>query len=80
MGEPANSAMIFAIIMIGLIVTGVDNITATATTLNNLGPGLGQVAGTFADMTDTAITLDKARQTLVIHCHSAALRNKFIWE
>ncbi len=48
-------AMIFVIIMIGLIATGVDNITAfsaTAATLNNLGPGLGEVAGTFADMTD----------------------------
>ena len=49
-------AMIFVIIMIGLIATGMDNITAfsaTAATLNNLGPGLGQVAGTFADVTDT---------------------------
>ncbi|WJG11356.1 TrkH family potassium uptake protein [Aliiglaciecola sp. LCG003] len=49
-------AMIFVIIMIGLIATGMDNITAfsaTAATLNNLGPGLGQVAGTFADVTDS---------------------------
>lgn len=48
-------AMIFVIIMIGLLATGMDDITAfsaTAATLNNLGPGLGQVAGTFADVTD----------------------------
>ena len=49
-------AMIFIIIMIGLIATGMDDVTAfsaTAATLNNLGPGLGQVAGTFADVSDT---------------------------
>lgn len=49
-------AMIFVIIMIGLIATGMDNITAfssTAATLNNLGPGLGAVAGTYADVTDS---------------------------
>jgi len=48
-------AMIFVVIMIGLIATGMDNITAfsaTAATLNNLGPGLGNVAGTYADVSD----------------------------
>merc|ERR1711964_590526 len=43
-------AVVFVIIMIGLIATGLDNITAftaSAATLNNLGPGLGSVAGTF---------------------------------
>lgn len=48
-------AMIFVIIMVGLIATGMDNISAfsaTAATLNNLGPGLGSVAGTFADVSD----------------------------
>ncbi len=49
-------AMIFVIIMVGLIATGMENITAfsaTAATLNNLGPGLGEVAGTFSEVTDT---------------------------
>lgn len=49
-------AIVFVIIMIGLIATGLDNIsafTATAATLNNLGPGLGSVASTFADVSDS---------------------------
>ncbi|MCC2616900.1 TrkH family potassium uptake protein [Aestuariibacter halophilus] len=48
-------AIVFVVIMIGLIASGMDNITAfssTAATLNNLGPGLGDVAGTFADVND----------------------------
>lgn len=48
-------AMVFVVIMVCLIATGMDNITAfsaTAATLNNLGPGLGAVAGTFADVSD----------------------------
>lgn len=48
-------AMIFVIIMVGLIATGLDDVTAfsaTAATLNNLGPGLGNVAGTYADVSD----------------------------
>ncbi|WP_100657531.1 TrkH family potassium uptake protein [Alteromonas flava] len=49
-------AIVFVVIMIGLIATGLDNITAftaTAATLNNLGPGLGSVAGTYADVSDS---------------------------
>lgn len=49
-------AMVFVIIMVCLIGTGMDNITAftaTAATLNNLGPGLGAVAGTYADVSDS---------------------------
>lgn len=49
-------AMIFVIIMVGLIATGLDDVTAfsaTAATLNNLGPGLGSVAGTYSDVTDS---------------------------
>jgi trk system potassium uptake protein TrkH len=49
-------AIVFVVIMIALIATGMDNITAftaTAATLNNLGPGLGSVATTYADVTDT---------------------------
>jgi trk system potassium uptake protein TrkH len=48
-------AMIFVIIMVCLIGTGMDDVTAftaTAATLNNLGPGLGEVAGNYADVTD----------------------------
>ena len=49
-------AIVFVVIMIGLLATGMDDITAfsaTAATLNNLGPGLGTVSGTFANVTDT---------------------------
>jgi len=48
-------AMIFVIIMVCLIATGMDDVTAftaTAATLNNLGPALGTVAGTYADVSD----------------------------
>ncbi|MBT1451602.1 TrkH family potassium uptake protein [Glaciecola sp. XM2] len=53
----AAYAIVFVVIMIGLIATGLDNITAfsaTAATLNNLGPGLGSVAGTYAEVSDGA--------------------------
>ncbi|GLR71246.1 Trk system potassium uptake protein [Agaribacter marinus] len=53
----AAYAIVFVFIMIGLIGTGLDNITAfsaTAATLNNLGPGLGSVAGTYAEVSDSA--------------------------
>lgn len=53
----AAYALVFVIIMIALIGTGLDNITAfsaTAATLNNLGPGLGAVSGNYADITDSA--------------------------
>ncbi len=49
-------ALVFVFIMVCLIGTGMDNITAftaTAATLNNLGPGLGEVAGTYADVSDS---------------------------
>ena len=50
-------ALVFVIIMIALLGTGMDNITAfsaTAACLNNLGPGLGEVAAHYGDITDTA--------------------------
>ena len=53
----AAYAIVFVFIMIGLIGTGLDNITAfsaTAAALNNLGPGLGAVSGTYAEVTDGA--------------------------
>ena len=48
-------AVVFVVLMIGLIATGLDNLsafTATAAMLNNLGPGLGSVAANYADVTD----------------------------
>ncbi len=48
-------AIVFVIIMIGMIATGLDNLsafTATAATLNNLGPGLGSVAVTYSEVSD----------------------------
>ncbi|MBU3020195.1 TrkH family potassium uptake protein [Aestuariibacter sp. A3R04] len=49
-------AIVFVLIMIGMIATGLDNIsafTATAATLNNLGPGLGSVSGTYSAVSDS---------------------------
>lgn len=53
----AAYALVFVVIMLGVLATGVDNITAfsaTAACLNNLGPGLGEVAANYADIPDTA--------------------------
>ncbi|AWL10531.1 Trk system potassium uptake protein TrkH [Saliniradius amylolyticus] len=47
--------VVFIVIMIALVGTGMDDLTAfsaTAACLNNLGPGLGAVAANFADVTD----------------------------
>jgi trk system potassium uptake protein TrkH len=51
----AAYAIVFVIIMLALLGTGMDDITAftaTAATLNNLGPGLGEVSGTYASVSD----------------------------
>ena len=43
--------------MLALIATGLDELTAfsaVVATLNNLGPGLGQVAAHFGDINDKA--------------------------
>jgi trk system potassium uptake protein TrkH len=43
--------IVFAVLMVGLTLDGMDQVTAfgaVATALNNLGPGLGKVAVTFA--------------------------------
>ena len=48
-------AVVFVVLMVGLIATGLDNLsafTATAAMLNNLGPGLGSVASNYADVSD----------------------------
>ncbi|MCQ8880067.1 TrkH family potassium uptake protein [Pseudoalteromonas shioyasakiensis] len=50
-------ALVFVIIMLALMGTGMDNITAfsaTAACLNNLGPGLGEVASHYGAISDTA--------------------------
>lgn len=49
--------LVFVIIMLALIGTGLDDITAftaTAACLNNLGPGLGDVASNYASVSDSA--------------------------
>jgi trk system potassium uptake protein len=50
-------ALVFIIIMLALMGTGLDNITAfsaTAACLNNLGPGLGDVASHYGAISDGA--------------------------
>lgn len=50
-------ALVFVLCMLGLIATGIDELTAfsaVAATLNNLGPGLGEVAVHFGDINDNA--------------------------
>lgn len=47
----------FAVLMLAVMATGLDHVTAfgaVATCLNNLGPGLGDVAATFNGVNDTA--------------------------
>lgn len=47
----------FVVIMIVLMVSGLDQITAfsaVAATMNNLGPGLGEVGPNYADLNDVA--------------------------
>jgi trk system potassium uptake protein TrkH len=50
-------ALVFVICMLALIATGMDELTAfsaVAATLNNLGPGLGEVAVHFGEVNDAA--------------------------
>lgn len=49
--------LVFVVIMLCLIATGLDDITAftaTAACLNNLGPGLGDVAANYGSVSDSA--------------------------
>ena len=49
--------IVFVIMMVALLATGLDQITAWSAigaTLNNLGPGLGDVATHYGDIPDTA--------------------------
>lgn len=51
----AAYAFVFVVIMLLLLLVGLDNIsafTATAACLNNLGPGLGEVAANFSAVPD----------------------------
>ncbi|MEZ9895709.1 potassium transporter TrkG, partial [Vibrio lentus] len=50
-------ALVFVICMLALIATGMDELTAfsaVASTLNNLGPGLGEVSLHYGDISDSA--------------------------
>ncbi len=50
-------AAVFVVCMLLLLATGMDDITAftaVAAAINNLGPGLGDVAANFSDVGDTA--------------------------
>ena len=49
--------LVFVVCMLALIATGMGELTAfsaVAATLNNLGPGLGEVASNFASVNDGA--------------------------
>jgi len=49
--------IIYIVLMVGLMATGLDQVTAwsaVAATLNNLGPGLGEVASSFSSISDPA--------------------------
>ncbi len=53
----ATYVAIFVLIMLGLMMTGLDQITAfsaVAASLNNLGPGLGEVGMHYRDINDPA--------------------------
>jgi len=53
----AAYALVFVICMLALLFTGLDDITAfsaTAAALNNLGPGLGEVAAHYGNINDAA--------------------------
>lgn len=50
-------ALVFILVMLALLGAGLDNITAfsaTAACLNNLGPGLGEVAAHYGNISDAA--------------------------
>jgi trk system potassium uptake protein TrkH len=49
--------IVFAILMVVVMMNGLDQVTAfgaVAATLNNMGPGLGDVAITFASVDDAS--------------------------
>ena len=49
--------IVFAIMLMAMMATGLDQVTAfsaVAATLNNLGPGLGEVSAGFMSLSDSA--------------------------
>ena len=49
--------VVFGVMMLAMMATGLDQVTAfsgVAATLNNLGPGLGDVSAGFMSVSDTA--------------------------
>jgi len=49
--------VVFAVLMLMMMMLGLDQVTAwsaIASALNNVGPGLGEVASTFRDVPDGA--------------------------
>ena len=49
--------IVFGVMLLAMMSTGLDQVTAfsaVAATLNNLGPGLGDVASGFMSLSDTA--------------------------
>jgi trk system potassium uptake protein TrkH len=55
-GYFAAYIMVFVILTLAMMATGLDQVSAfaaVATSINNLGPGLGQVAYNFADVSAT---------------------------
>ena len=49
--------LVFVIMLLAIMATGIDQITAwsaVAATLNNLGPGLGDVSANYSEINDTA--------------------------
>jgi trk system potassium uptake protein TrkH len=49
--------IVFAIMLVAMMATGLDQVTAfsaVAATINNLGPGLGEVAAGFMTVSNTA--------------------------
>jgi len=53
----AAYALVFVVCMLALLYTGLDDVTAfsaTAACLNNLGPGLGEVAAHYGNINDSA--------------------------
>ena len=49
--------VVFSVMLVAMMATGLDQVTAfsaVAATLNNLGPGLGDVSSGFMSLTDTA--------------------------
>jgi len=60
-------ALTFVVLMVALMMTGVDQVTAfsaIATSMNNLGPGLGDVALHFRDVSDAGKSICVAAMLL----------------